>query len=139
MHSDLFEVELWSITPVVDMGLGVTLQPAGPLATAKVIISRGKHVLRKLGLGEETEYDTAILFKNIPTNETAFEYVENEPWMYVVVTDADSGWYEKVFRIEGIIPSHMRRYQHSYHAICYGKEMDQDKVRYSNGVLTAKE
>jgi hypothetical protein len=139
MHSDLFTVELWTVTSTTDIGLGVSLQVSGPLATAKVIISKAKYMLRKLGFGEETQYDTAVLFKNIPTNATAMEYIENEPWMYVVVTDTDSGWFGKVFRIEGVIASHMRRGQYSYHVVAYGKEMSQDKVWYQDGSLRAKE
>lgn|GEM_PF-6678494 len=139
MHTDLFEVELWQVTTVTDTALSIQLQVIGPLGTAKVILSRGRNLFRRLPIGEEIEYDVAILVKNLTTNEWIWQYLDGDPkWLYVVVTDAESGWYNKVFRIEGVVKPHARRTQYQYHAVVLGKEMEQDKVWYEGGTLYAK-
>lgn len=143
MHSDLFVIELWQVTPTTDIGLGIVLQVSGPLCTAKVVLSRWRtrtrNLLRRLGIGEEVNYDVSVLFRNISYNANVWQYLGGDPkWLYFVVTDTDSGWYGKVFRIESVIPSHSRMSQFQYHTVALGKEMEADKVYYESGTLRAK-
>lgn len=140
MHTDLFTAELWQVTSVTDAAGGVALQVAGPLGNLRVILSRGSGRLRMFGIGEEVNYDVSALVKNIQTNRWFFVYQEAEPWMYVVVTDGNSGWYGNILRVETIIPSHMRQGEFGYHVVLGCAILhDEDKVRYVNGVLEAKD
>jgi len=132
-------VELWQVTTATDVALSIQLQVTGPLGTAKVILAKPKHLFRRIPIGEEMEYDIAILFKNLRTNAWAWPYLDGDPkWLYVVVTDTESGWYGKVYRIEGVDKPAARSTQYQFHAIVHGKELDPDKVWYADGTLHAK-
>lgn len=139
MHSDLFQVQVYQVTPVTDLAGGSTLQIAGPLGTMRVILSRGAGSLNVMGIGEEVSYDVTMLVRNWPDNRWFFGYQDAEPWLYVVVTDADSGWYGAILRIETIVPAHARRDDVAYHVVAGCVErMDADKVAYVDGDLVTQ-
>ena len=138
-HSDLFNVQLWQVTPVTDLAGGSALQVAGPLGTMRALLSRGSGLLSRLGIGEEAVYDVSLLVRNWPDNTWFFAYQNAEPWMYCVVTDSESGWYGSILRIETIAPSHARRDDFAYHVVCGCSELTStDKVSYADGELIAK-
>lgn len=138
-YSNLFYVQLWQVTPVTDLAGGSTLQVAGPLGALRVILARGSGGLARLGIGEEVSYDVTVLVRNWPDNAWFFAYQNAEPWIYLVVTDGDSGWYGSILRIETIIPSHTRSDDLAYHVVLGCSELtDSDKVTYVDGELVAK-
>jgi len=134
----LYEAQLWHITPVTDAAGGVQLQVTGPLGTIRALLSKAKGRLRRLGVGEEVQYDVSVLVRNLPTNTWFFSYQNAEPWLYLVVTDQDSGWYGSILRVETIIPSHGPQGGITYHVVCLCSELGEDKVQYINDQLVAK-
>lgn len=140
MWSPFFDVEVYHVTPVTDRAGGSQLQVAGPLGTLRAILSRGKGTLLRLGVGEEAQYDVAILVRNLPTNQWFLAYQEAEPWLYAVVTDQKSGWYGSVFRVETVLPGHAQKSEYLFHVVLACTELkDADKVEYENGRLRAKQ
>lgn len=138
-HSDLYNVQVWQVTPVTDMAGGSTLQIAGPLGTLRVVLSRGSGILNLMGIGEEVTYDVSMLVRNWPDNAWFFVYQNAEPWMYSVVTDSESGWYGSVLRVKAIYPAHARRSDIAYHVVAGCTELtDADKVEYVDGDLVAR-
>lgn len=138
-HSDLFNVRVWQVTPVTDLAGGSVLQVAGPLGTLRGILSRGAGMLNVLPFAEETSYDVSLLVRNLPDNTWFFSYQNAEPWLYAVVIDSESGWFETVLRIEEIIASHARRSDLAYHVVAGCMERsDADKVVYVDGELEAR-
>lgn len=138
-RGDLFTVEAWHVTPVTDAAGGVALQVAGPLGDIQGLLGRGKGVLRRLGIGEDVNYNISVLVRNFPDNQWFWTYQESEPWLYFVVTDTASGWYGAILRVETIVPSKRRQTDFTYHLIVLCTEMKgTDKVTYENGQLVAK-
>lgn len=138
-RGDTFTVEVWHVTPVTDAAGGVTLQVAGPLGEIAGLLGRGKGRLRRLGIGEDVNYDVYVLIRNFPDNQWFWAYQESEPWLYFIVTDTTSGWYGAILRGETIVPSGRRQTDFSYHTICLCVEMKgTDKVKYEDGELIAK-
>ena len=134
----LYDVQLWHVTPVTDAAGGVQLQVTGPLGTIRALLSKARGWLRRLGVGEEVQYDVSVLVRNLPTNTWFFPYQNAEPWLYFVVTDQDSGWYGSVLRVETMVPSHGQQDGITYHVVCLCNKLEEDKVQYINGQLVAK-